>query len=179
MFTESLPSNYREDAQTHRQLVDLMSHFLFLAYFPHFENMKVDLWDNLAACVCLSLVPSPLSNLNAWINLHEIWYVYSGTWAHINRVLHKSFPSVCVSVCESPHIVTRQRLGKCVPAVRNTRNNRRIVRRVVFYTVHVVSTESLWVCLCIPNFSICTAEAVVWNLLERSDSIVRSWFPWD
>jgi hypothetical protein len=31
-----------------------------------------------------------------------------------------------------------------------TRNNERIIGRVVFFAVHVVSEESLWVCLCIP-----------------------------
>jgi hypothetical protein len=29
-------------------------------------------------------------------------YVYHGTWAQLNGVLHKPFPSVCVSVCVSP-----------------------------------------------------------------------------
>jgi hypothetical protein len=46
-----------------------------------------------------------------------------------------------------PPIVDRQRLGKHVPAATNTRNNRRIVGRVVFYTVRVVSKEGLWICL--------------------------------
>jgi hypothetical protein len=35
--------------------------------------------------------------------------------------------------------VARQRLGKHVPAVNNTRNNRRIVGSVAFYEVRVVS----------------------------------------
>jgi hypothetical protein len=35
------------------------------------------------------------------------------------------------------------------PAVRNTRNNRRIVGRVIFNTIRVLSKESLWVCLSI------------------------------
>jgi hypothetical protein len=39
--------------------------------------------------------------LNSWTNLYETWYVYHGTWAHVNDVLHKSLPSVCVSVCVS------------------------------------------------------------------------------
>jgi hypothetical protein len=49
-----------------------------------------------------------------------------------------------------PSIVARQRLGRHVPAATNTHNNRIIARTVVFYTVRVVSKESLWVCLCIP-----------------------------
>jgi hypothetical protein len=39
--------------------------------------------------------------LNAWTNLYETWYVYHGTWAHLNGVFHKSLPSVCVPVCVS------------------------------------------------------------------------------
>jgi hypothetical protein len=76
-------------------------------------------------------------------------YVYHGTRAHLSAVLHKSLPSVCVSMCV-PVLVSRQRLGKHVPAVKNIRNNKGIVGRVVFYLVRVLSRESLWVCLCIP-----------------------------
>jgi hypothetical protein len=78
--------------------------------------------------------------LNAWTNLYETWYVCHGTWAHLNGVLHKSAPSVCVSVCVSllslrgkgsvkciTPFVARLRLGKHVPAATNKRNNRRIV----------------------------------------------------
>jgi hypothetical protein len=39
-------------------------------------------------------------------------------------------------------IVARQWLGKHIPAATIARNNRRIVERVVFYMVHVVSKES-------------------------------------
>jgi hypothetical protein len=53
-------------------------------------------------CVCLSLYP-PYQILNAWTNLYETWYVYHGTWAHFNGVLHKSLQSVCVSICVSPY----------------------------------------------------------------------------
>jgi hypothetical protein len=78
-------------------------------------------------------------------------------------LLQKFLPSFCVSVCVSllsllgkgsvkyiPLIVARQRLGEHVPAATNTRNNRRIVGRVIFYAVRVLSKKSLWVCLCIP-----------------------------
>jgi hypothetical protein len=47
-------------------------------------------------------------------------------------------------------IVARQRLVKPLPAVKYAHNNRGIIGRVVFYAVCVLSTESLWVCLCIP-----------------------------
>jgi hypothetical protein len=55
------------------------------------------------SCVCLSVslcsgVPPSFLLSNAWTNLYETRYVYHGTWAHPNGVLHKSLPSVCVSV---------------------------------------------------------------------------------
>jgi hypothetical protein len=43
--------------------------------------------------------------------------------------------------------VARQQLGRHVPAATNTRDNRRIVRGIVFYTVRVVSSVSV----CIPQ----------------------------
>jgi hypothetical protein len=56
-----------------------------------------------------------------------------------------NFPiSQCVCMCIHL-IVARQRLGKNLPAAKNTCNNRRIVGGVVFYTVPVVSRESLCV----------------------------------
>jgi hypothetical protein len=55
--------------------------------------------------------------------------------------------SLCVCKCIPP-IVARH--GEHVLAATNTRNNRRIVGCVVFCAVHVVSKESLCVCLCIP-----------------------------
>jgi hypothetical protein len=51
--------------------------------------------------------------LNAWANLYEIWYVYHGTWAHLNCILHKSLTSVCTSVCVYPIVektLQRQRI---------------------------------------------------------------------
>jgi hypothetical protein len=54
----------------------------------------------------------PLYQLsNAWTNLYKTLYVYHGAWAHLNGVLQKSLPSVCVSVRVSL-VVARQRLGK-------------------------------------------------------------------
>jgi hypothetical protein len=88
---------------------------------------------------------------------------YHGYWAHLNDVLRKSLPSVCVSVRVSflsllgddsvkciPPFGIRQRLGKHVPPATNTRNDRRIIGRVIFYAIPILSKESLWVCLCIP-----------------------------
>jgi hypothetical protein len=69
--------------------------------------------------------------------------------------INPSHQSVCL--CVYPPIIAMQRFGKHAPASTNTRN-RRNVGRVVFYTVRVVSNESLWVRLCIPNFSPATAK---------------------
>jgi hypothetical protein len=90
-------------------------------------------------------------------------YVYHGTWAHLNGVLHKSLPSVCVSVCVAfpsllgkvsvnciPPFISRQRIGKHVPVATNTRSNRIIAGRVIFYAVRILSMKSLWVYVCIP-----------------------------
>jgi hypothetical protein len=64
----------------------------FLVYFPYFKKIKV--------CLCdlrVSLNPTYL-HLNVWTNLYETWYVYNGHWAHLNGVLHKSLPSVCITL---------------------------------------------------------------------------------
>jgi hypothetical protein len=49
----------------------------------------------------LCIPPPPYHHLSVLTNLHETWYVYHGTRAHLNGVLHKSIPSVCVFVCVS------------------------------------------------------------------------------
>jgi hypothetical protein len=70
--------------------------------------------------------------LNSWTSPYGTWYIYHGTWAHLNGVLHKSLLAVCGSVCM--YIVVRQRLCKHVPAATNTRNNRiAFPIRSVFY----------------------------------------------
>jgi hypothetical protein len=78
----------------------------FLAHFP-----KVDLCDLHAVCV------SPLStfqclNQSLW---KLVYTVYHGTWAHLNGVLHKSFSSVCVSVCVSLLSLQGNGSVKCIP----------------------------------------------------------------
>jgi hypothetical protein len=105
------------------------------------------------SCLC-----SPHPFLNAWTNFHETWYVYHGIGAHLNGVVYKSLPSVCVSLpslqgngsvkCLPPFGDT-QRLGKHVPAATNIRNNTRIARHVIFCAVHVLLKETVQVCLCI------------------------------
>jgi hypothetical protein len=71
---------------------------LFSVYFPYFGKMKVGLWKHLA--VCVGIPPQRL--LNALTNLYETWYVYHGTWAHVNGRLRKSLSSVCVSISVFP-----------------------------------------------------------------------------
>jgi hypothetical protein len=63
-----------------------------------------------------------------------------------------SLPSLLAnrSVKCIPHNFARQRLGKRVHAAPNTRRNRGVVGRVVFFTIRVVSNESLWVCAYLP-----------------------------
>jgi hypothetical protein len=114
-------------------------------------------------CICK---PPPHQLLNAWTNLFETRYVrvgiYHGTWAHLNGILHKSLPSVCVSVYVSLLLLqgngsvkcirligAMQRLGKHIPEATNTYNNRRIIGLVIFYVVSLLWNETLWVCLCI------------------------------
>jgi hypothetical protein len=71
---------------------------LFLADFP--KSGLLDLCP-----VCVSVYPTH-QLLNASINLYETWCVCHGNWFRLNGVLHKSLPSICVSVCVSP-IVAR------------------------------------------------------------------------
>jgi hypothetical protein len=67
--------------------------------------------------LCLYVYPQHQPS-KTWASLYETWYVYQGTWAHLNGVRHKSLPSVCVCICVYPPIFRRQRLGKHVPAQR-------------------------------------------------------------
>jgi hypothetical protein len=56
--------------------------------------MKVGLWDHHP--VCVSVNPPPFQLLNTWTNLNETWYVYDDNKAHLNGILHKCLPSVCI-----------------------------------------------------------------------------------
>jgi hypothetical protein len=109
--------------------------------------------------VCVNPLLSTFEHLN-----QSLWnVVYHANGVHLNGVLHKSLPSVCVSLCVtllslqgngSVKCLTpfgaRQRLGKHVPAATNTRNNRGTIGGVIFCAVRALSKGSLWVCLCIP-----------------------------
>jgi hypothetical protein len=46
------------------------------------------------SCLCVWVSPYQLRIVQT--NLYEIWYIYHGTWAHLNGILHKSLPSVSI-----------------------------------------------------------------------------------
>jgi hypothetical protein len=87
-------------------------------------------------------VSIPLSIECLYQSLWNFECLYHGTWVNLNGVLHKFLSCLCI-----PTIIARQRLGRHIPVAMNTRNNRIIVGGIVFYTVRVVSKESLRVCL--------------------------------
>jgi hypothetical protein len=99
--------------------------------------------------VCVSICLSS-KLLNGWINLYETWYVYHGTWAHLDGIVHKPFhQSVCLHVYPFLSLLGSGS-GMCLSSrflVTNTRNSRRIVGGVILYAVRVLSNESLCVCL--------------------------------
>jgi hypothetical protein len=64
---------------TRRVMVKILAYFLFIYHGQH----------------CYQL-------LNVRTSLYETLYVYHSTWFHLSGVLHKSFPSVCVSICIYP-----------------------------------------------------------------------------
>jgi hypothetical protein len=75
----------------------LISVDLLLAYFFQSRLMRSPI---MCICVCESSPPHKL--LNVWSSLYKTWYicvcVYNGNWANLSCP-HKSFPSLCVSVC--------------------------------------------------------------------------------
>jgi hypothetical protein len=93
--------------------------------------------ESLCVFVCVSLYVS--LRINILMPEPITWYVYHGTWAHLNGIPPIS---LCVCMC-IPSVPARQRLGKLVPAALNTCNSRRIVGRVVFCAIRVISKDSL------------------------------------
>jgi hypothetical protein len=80
--------------------------YKFLLEFFVIISLLFLFWKNesrLMRSPCRLFVCPPYKRLNGWTNLYETWYVYHGTWAHLNGILHKSIPSVCVSLCVSPY----------------------------------------------------------------------------
>jgi hypothetical protein len=101
------------------------------------------------SCLFVYVIPHQL--LNAWTILHETWYIYHGTWSHLNCILHKSFPSVCVSVRVCVSLLSFPGNGSVKKRYRcneYTRKNWEIVEGTVFYAVRVVSKESRRLVVC-------------------------------
>jgi hypothetical protein len=88
-----------------------------------------------------------------------------GLWNHL---------AICMFVYSLPATLARQRLGKHVGT--NTYGGRRIVRRIVFYEVHVVSEESRRLVLprtaCILFWCICNVS--IWKLCLPSNDRIMS-----
>jgi hypothetical protein len=71
--------------------------FSLLSLFWKYKNTPMR-----SPCMCVC-IPPPHQLLYGWTSLYEAWYVYHGTWAHLNGAIHKSLPSVCVSICIFPY----------------------------------------------------------------------------
>jgi hypothetical protein len=81
-------------------------------------------------------------SVNGWNNLHETWYVYQGTCAHLNGVLHKPLRPVCVSLCTSPLSLLRNGSVNTFPRQRiHTQQYNNCWTRL-FYAVRVIPKES-------------------------------------
>jgi hypothetical protein len=84
-------------------------------------------------CPCIIPIHFWMSN-----QFYKTRYVYHGTWAHLNSVLHKSL----LGVCMCSHIsLLRNGFIKTYRGNEYRRNNI-IVGHIVFYAVHVISEES-------------------------------------
>jgi hypothetical protein len=105
--------------------------------------------------------PSSESFRTDWMNIYETSYLYHCTWAYLKGVLHKFHQSVFLDVY--PSVFAKQRLFKNVTAGTNT--DKRIIGRVVFNVVRVVSKESRWLVLprtsCIFNDVLSSCDTVL------------------
>jgi hypothetical protein len=144
--------------------------YQFLAYFPYFEKMKLDLWDHVAVCVCLPVYPpivarqllakSPLivgrqqlgRNVTAVTNTHatieELFDPSFSMWlVSYQGKLVISCVCVCVSVwlCILP-IVARQWLGKSPLIVARQRLGRNITKLTSTHTTieELLDSFSIW-----------------------------------
>jgi hypothetical protein len=146
------------------QLLCMYTTFVHNCSQLHRQSTSSAYFPNVGLCnfrpVCMSVYAFPPSTVEC-LN-QSLWNLVCihGNWAHLNGILHKSCPTVCVSVCISLLLllgkglvkcihpsVARQWLGKHIPVVMNTHTNRRTVKHVIFYVIHVFSKEGLWVCV--------------------------------
>jgi hypothetical protein len=107
----------------------------FLAHITYFGGRNEISLIQYLLCVCYeSLYPPILSSVSLDQFFYETWYVYYGTSARLNGVLHKSLPlvHVCVSLLSL--------LGN--GSVKTFPPQRRIFGGVAFYAVRVLSNES-------------------------------------
>jgi hypothetical protein len=77
----------------------LCNSFILLNLLSLFWKIKVGLCDLHVVCVSVY----PLLSISEWLNQPFSCRVYHAIWIHINGVLHKSRPSIYVSVCVSPY----------------------------------------------------------------------------
>jgi hypothetical protein len=82
-----------------------------------------------SSCVHMSVCPL-YQPLNTSTSLYETWYLYQNTWAHLNGVLHKSLPLVCVALCVSLQSLLGNGSVKTIQRQR-TRNSTRLIERIV------------------------------------------------
>jgi hypothetical protein len=111
-----------------------------LAHFPYFGKIKVGLCDHHAICMYICVSPP----INVW--RAELICMKLGMYIMAHVPISKAYfinPSnqpVCLHVY--PPIVARQRLDINFTAATGTRNDRRIVGRVVFCAARGVSKEN-------------------------------------
>jgi hypothetical protein len=132
---------------------------LFLAYFP--KVCLCSLRSPSVWCICVS-VCSP--SINFWIYeliimkftiyikaTKPIWTIRFINPFH--QSVLKLVSLLCLQDNDSVKSIlrfgVRQLIGEKAPAAMNTRNNKIIVGRIIFYEAHVSSKERLWACLCI------------------------------
>jgi hypothetical protein len=112
----------------------LLTTMKILMSFQHtfivYKKINVGLWDHNAVCVSVVLYIRLLT-FECLKKTSGNFVCISYTWDHLNGVIHKSLPSVSVSVAS-------QRLVKTFTAATNTHKNRRIDGRIIFYAARVV-----------------------------------------
>jgi hypothetical protein len=128
-------------------IIVLSKQFEYLAYFHYFEKMKVDLCDLHTLCASVSLwFPPPV---NFWVP--EQIFMKLGMYIVSLELISVACVCMCIPPIVSreavrkrhPLFVTRQRLCRHVPAVRNTNNNKRIFGSVCLITLLLLGINSV------------------------------------